>query len=59
MFRKYLIVCIVVVAVMLCASLALAASLKVALYPYVPRIAQFKSVIFENWKSIQPDVEIN
>jgi len=43
---------------MSCTSLALASSLKVALYPYVPRIAQFKSVISENWKLLHPDVEI-
>ena len=58
MFRKCLQVCILFVVVILCTSLALASSLKVALYPYVPRIAQFKSVISENWKAVQPDVEI-
>lgn len=58
MFRKYLKACVLVVVVMLWASVASATSLKVALYPYVPRIAQFKSVISEHWKSVQPDVQI-
>ena len=58
MLRKCLQVCILVVAVMLWVSVALAASLKVALYPYVPRIDQFQTVISEKWKSVQPDVQI-
>ncbi len=58
MFRKCLRVCIIIVVVMHWVSVASATSLKVALYPYVPRIAQFKRVISESWKSVQPDVEI-
>jgi thiamine pyridinylase len=58
MFRKCLQVCILVVVIMQWAFVASATNLKVALYPYVPRIAQFKSVISEKWKSLQPDVEI-
>ena len=58
MFRKCWQVCIFVAVVMLWASLALASSLKVALYPYVPRIEQFKSCISENWKAVDPNVEI-
>ncbi len=58
MYRRCLRISAFVAIVALWASVASAASLKVALYPYVPRIDQFKSVIAERWNSVQPDVEI-
>jgi thiamine pyridinylase len=33
-------------------------TLHVAIYPYVPRPEQFKSVITEEWHKIQPDVQL-
>ena len=57
MFRKSLQACIIF-AIVMSTSLALASGLKVALYPYVPRIDQFKSVISVSWKSVHPEVEI-
>lgn len=58
MFRKNLRLSIFITIIMLYSSLASAMELKVALYPYVPRIDQFKTVISENWKLVQPDVKI-
>ena len=58
MFRKYLQICILVVVVALWALAASATSLRVALYPYVPRIDQFRSVIAEHWQSVHLDVDI-
>lgn len=37
---------------------ARAASLTVALYPYVPRYDQFKTVIEQRWKAVEPNVPI-
>lgn len=37
---------------------ALSKSLRVALYPYVPRLDQFKKVIAAEWQKVQPDVSI-
>lgn len=33
-------------------------SLTVAVYPYVPRLDQFKNVIAEEWKKVQPNVAL-
>lgn len=42
-----------------CATTAAqAASLKVALYPYVPRYEQFRTVIEQKWKAVEPSVPI-
>src|SRR5258708_5527881 len=38
---------------------AQAAQLTVALYPYVPRVAQFRAAIQSEWKKIQPAVSLN
>ena len=32
--------------------------LKVGLYPYVPRIEQFKTAMQTQWNAIQPDVDL-
>lgn len=34
-------------------------SLTVALYPYVPRIEQFKAVLQQKWKQVEPNVTLN
>jgi thiamine pyridinylase len=39
-------------------SAARAATLRVALYPFVPRYDQFKSVIEQRWKALEPAVPI-
>ncbi len=50
-------------ALLACAALPSAAeaqqSLTVALYPYVPRLAQFQSAIIAAWARVQPGVQLN
>lgn len=58
MFRKRFLLYVLVVTLMQWASVATAISLKVALYPYVPRIGQFRTVIADTWKQVEPDVPI-
>lgn len=41
------------------ATNAHAATLRVALYPYVPRYGQFKAVIEQKWKAIEPAVGLD
>ncbi|NEO67149.1 MAG: thiamine pyridinylase, partial [Moorea sp. SIO4G2] len=38
---------------------ALATELKVALYPYVPRLEQFQTAIQAQWQKVQPEVPLN
>ncbi|WP_338845101.1 thiamine pyridinylase [Massilia sp. W12] len=40
-------------------SLAQTKELNVALYPWVPRVAQFEQAISNHWKKIHPDVKLN
>lgn len=57
MFKKLLKICTVFMVLMYSTS-AMALELKVALYPYAPRVDQFKKVISEKWNKIEPDVKI-
>ncbi|MDD5063917.1 MAG: thiamine pyridinylase [Phycisphaerae bacterium] len=58
MFRKRFLLCVFVAVLTQWVSIAIAASLNVALYPYVPRIKQFRTVIEDAWKQVEPDVPI-
>lgn len=46
------------VLVLSCAARAQALTLKVGLYPYVPRLNQFKTVITREWQKAQPNVPL-
>jgi thiamine pyridinylase len=58
MFRKRFLLSVLAATFILWASAAQATSLKVALYPYVPRIDQFKTVIADAWEKVEKDVPI-
>lgn len=58
MIRKSLRASILILVLMAFAFAAAATNLKVALYPYVPRIDQFKTVITDSWHEVHPDVSI-
>ncbi|MDD5326928.1 MAG: thiamine pyridinylase [Phycisphaerae bacterium] len=58
MLRKRFLLWAVAAFLMQLVSVVSAISLKVALYPYVPRIDQFKTVIASAWQQVEPDVPI-
>jgi thiamine pyridinylase len=58
MFRKRFLLSVLAATFILWASAAQATTLKVALYPYVPRIDQFKTVIADAWEKVEKDVPI-
>ena len=58
MLRRFLKACILVAVIVSWTLVASAVSLRVALYPYVPRGDQFQTVIEEQWRLRHPDVDI-
>lgn len=58
MRRNSVFLLLLIMSVFAVASTVRAATLKVALYPYVPRYEQFKDVIEQRWKAIEPTVAI-
>lgn len=58
MFRKRFLLCVFIVVFTQWLSIAAAVSLKVALYPWVPRVGQFKAAITDAWHQVEPDVQI-
>jgi thiamine pyridinylase len=58
MLNRYFFLYIIPVFALLSFSSGNAANLKVAIYPYVPRIVQFEKVITEYWKQLDPETGI-
>ncbi len=50
---------VVATAMLPAAAQAQTRTLTVALYPYVPRIAQFQTAITAAWRQVQPNVQLN
>ncbi len=58
-FSFYILKLLVIVSIILSNHVQAAnTTLKVALYPYVPRIAQFETAIQTQWNQVQPEVDL-